>query len=83
MNLPELATDLGEKLLREELEFFMQHQEEWVALHSGEYVLLGRNTFGGFHKTHEDATRAGMRAFGLAPFLVRRIKVRQVEAGQS
>jgi hypothetical protein len=49
-------------------------------LHAGEYVLIGRNTFGGFHRTHEDATRAGLRAFGLAPFLVRRIKARQIKA---
>lgn len=80
MNTPELPTDLCEKLLHEELEFLMQHQEEWAGLHYGEYVLIGRGTFAGFHKTHEDATRAGMRAFGLAPFLVRQIKARQIKA---
>ena len=79
MTFPELATDLSEKLLREEFQFFNRHQEEWAALHAGEYVLIGRNSFGGFHKTHEDATRAGLRAFGLAPFLVRRIKARQIK----
>ena len=80
MTFEELATDLSEKLLREEFQFFNRHQEEWAALHSGEYVLIGRKTFGGFHKTHEDATRAGLRAFGLAPFLVRRVKARQIKA---
>jgi hypothetical protein len=80
MNAPELATDLSEKLLGEELQFFMRHHDEWAALHSGEYVLIGRGTFGGFHRTHEDATRAGLRAFGLAPFLVRQIKARQIKA---
>lgn len=79
MTFEELATDLSEKLLREEFQFFNRHQEEWAALHAGEYVLIGRNSFGGFHKTHEDATRAGLRAFGLAPFLVRRIKARQIK----
>lgn len=79
MNIPELATDLSEKLLREELQFFMRHQEEWAVLHPGDYVLIGRGTFGGFHKTHEEATRAGMRTFGLAPFLIRRIKARQIK----
>jgi hypothetical protein len=79
MTFPELATDLSEKLLGEELQFFMRHEEEWAALHAGEYVLIGRNTFGGFHRTHEDATRAGLRAFGLAPFLGR-IKARQIKA---
>ena len=79
MNTPELATDLCEKLLHGELEFFVQHHDEWAALHADEYVLIGRGMFGGFHKTHEDATRAGMRAFGLAPFLVRQIKARQIK----
>ncbi|HKT49716.1 MAG TPA: hypothetical protein VJV96_05445 [Candidatus Angelobacter sp.] len=78
MTFEELATDLREKLLREELQFFSQHQGEWAARHAGEYVLIGRSAFGGFHNTHEDATRAGLRAFGLAPFLVRRIKARQI-----
>ena len=80
MTFPELATDLSEKLLREELQLFLRHQDEWAALHGGEYVLIGRRTFGGFYKTHEDATRAGMRAFGLAPFLIQRIKARQIKA---
>lgn len=80
MNAPEFATDLSEKLLREELQFFFRHQDEWFALHAGEYVLIGRNTFGGFHHSHEDATRAGLRIFGLAPFLVRRIKARHIQA---
>lgn len=80
MNAPELATDLSEKLLREELQFFFRHQDEWAGLHAGDYVLIGRGTFGGFHRTHEDATRAGLRAFGLAPFLVRRIKERQIKS---
>lgn len=82
MNAPELAADLSEKLLGEELQFFTRHQSEWAGLHSGEYVLIGRGTFGGFYKTHEDATRAGLRAFGPAPFLVRRINVRQINANR-
>jgi hypothetical protein len=80
MTFPELATDLSEKLLGEEFQFFFRHRDEWAAQHAGEYALIGRGAFGGFHRTHEDATRAGLRAFGLAPFLVRRIKARPIKA---
>jgi hypothetical protein len=45
-----------------------------VAEHRGEFILLGRHSFGGFHKTHVEAMKAGIRMFGpVSPFLVEQI----------
>lgn len=45
-----------------------------MAEHRGEFILLGKQTFGGFHKTHTEAMKAGIRMFGpVSPFLVEQI----------
>lgn len=60
--------------LSDELSFFHQHRQEWTAEHRGEFILLGKQTFGGFHKTHMEAMKAGIRMFGpVSPFLVEQI----------
>jgi hypothetical protein len=60
--------------LSDELTFFHQHKREWLAEHRGEFILLGKHTFGGFHKTHTEAMKAGIRMFGpVSPFLVEQI----------
>jgi len=60
--------------LSDELNFFHQHKREWVAEHRGEFILLGKQSFGGFHKTHAEALKAGIRMFGpVNPFLVEQI----------
>ena len=60
--------------LSDELSFFHQHKQEWIAEHRGEFILLGKQTFGGFHKTHTEAMKAGIRMFGpVSPFLVEQI----------
>ena len=60
--------------LSNELAFFHQHKREWVAEHRGEFILLGKQNFGGFHKTHAEAMKAGIRMFGpVSPFLVEQI----------
>ena len=75
MNPVELVTRFSEAALREELRFFARHEQEWAAQHRGEFVLIGKQTFGGFHKSYEDAMRAGIRAFGpVVPFLIRQIQ---------
>ena len=57
-----------------ELVFFHQHKQEWVAEHCGEFILLGKQIFGGFYKTHGEAMKAGIRMFGpVRPFLVEQI----------
>jgi len=61
--------------LSEELAFFHDHQHEWVAGHHGEFVVIGKQTFGGFYKTYPEALRAGTRMFGLIkPFLIEEIR---------
>jgi len=60
--------------LTDELAFFHQHKREWIAEHRGEFILLGKQTLGGFHKTHMEAMKAGIRMFGpVSPFLVEQI----------
>jgi hypothetical protein len=56
------------------LEFFRRHKPEWLPEHRGEFVLIGKQTFGGFHPTSDAALRAGTRMFGLAaPFLIEEV----------
>ena len=75
MNRTELVTRFSEAALQEEMRFFAEHEQEWAAQHRGEFVLIGRQMFAGFHKSYEDAMRAGVRAFGpVAPFLIRQIQ---------
>lgn len=60
--------------LQEELSFFREHESEWAREHSGQFVLIGKGIFGGFHRSYEDALRAGIHAFGpVEPFVVRKI----------
>ena len=61
-------------LLAEELEFFRRHKTEWLRQHRGQFVLMGKQTFGGFHPTYRAALSAGTRMFGLVtPFLIEKI----------
>jgi hypothetical protein len=42
--------------------------------HRGEFILLGKQAFGGFYKTRGEAMKAGIRMFGpVHPFLVEQI----------
>jgi len=60
--------------LSDELAFFHEHKREWMADNCGEFILLGKQVFGGFYKTHGEAMKAGIRMFGLiSPFLVEQI----------
>jgi hypothetical protein len=60
--------------LSDELAFFHQHKQEWTAEHRGEFILLGKQAFGGFYKTHGEAMKAGIRMFGpIRAFLVEQI----------
>lgn len=60
--------------LSNELAFFHEHKQEWMREHRGEFILLGKQAFGGFYKTHGEAMKAGIRMFGpVRPFLVEQI----------
>jgi hypothetical protein len=74
--------DTGESLRRqmasqlsEELAFVQHHKHEWMASHRGDFVVIGKQTFGGFYKTYPEALRAGTRMFGLIrPFLIEEVR---------
>ena len=69
----ELRKQMSVQLPRE-LEFFRRHKREWLADHRGQFVLMGKQTFGGFHSSYEAALQAGTRIFGLAaPFLIEQV----------
>ena len=60
--------------LSDELVFFHEHKQEWMAAHRGEFILLGKQVFGGFYRTHGEAMKAGIRMFGpVRPFLVEQV----------
>jgi hypothetical protein len=57
-----------------EVAFFQRHKAEWLAAHRGQFVVLGKQTFGGFHPTYDAALRAATRMFGLVtPFLIEEV----------
>jgi hypothetical protein len=65
--------------LANELDFFRQCKSEWLPTHRGQFVLIGKQTFGGFHKTYQEALRAGTRMFGLVtPFLIQEVSDRDI-----
>ena len=73
-NTEELLRKHTASQLGDELAFFRQHKQEWMARHQGEFVVLGKQTFGGFYKTYPEALQAGTRMFGLVkPFLIEKI----------
>lgn len=45
--------------LSNELAFFHQHKQEWVAEHPGQFILLGKQAFGGFYKTQRGGHEGG------------------------
>lgn len=60
--------------LAAELNFFHRHKSEWLPEHRGQFALIGKQTFGGFHSTYDAAMRAGTKMFGLmAPFLIEEV----------
>jgi hypothetical protein len=65
--------------LSHEFAFFQQHKQEWMPQHQGEFVLIGKQTFGGFYKTYKAALQAGIRMFGLTSlFLIEEISEKEI-----
>lgn len=68
-----LQAQMSAQLARE-LDFFYRHKSEWLLKHRGQFVLIGKQTFGGFHPTYDAALRAGTKMFGLiTPFLIKEV----------
>ncbi len=61
--------------LEAELDFFRRHKSEWLPAHRGQFVVIGKATFGGFYPTHNAALKAGTAMFGLiTPFLIEEVR---------
>jgi hypothetical protein len=78
MSYPQQKRQMLEEHMRaqlaNEVEFFRRHKTEWLPARRGQFVLLGKQTFGGFHPTYDEAMRAGTRMFGqVAPFLIEEV----------
>jgi hypothetical protein len=57
-----------------ELDFYAHHKNEWLAQHSGQYVVIKENNILNFYSAFEAAYRAGVNAWGInTDFLVKRI----------
>lgn len=68
------GSEPNEAVLHAELEFYARHRAEWLEKHGGQFALIGKQTFGGFYGSYQEALLAGVRAFGLvAPFLIREV----------
>ena len=74
-NARELLRKHSAAQLSQEFVFFRQHKQEWTPQHQGEFVLIGKQTFGGFYTTYQEALQAGIRMFGVAsPFLIEELR---------
>ena len=60
--------------LREEIEYFQKHLDEWMETHRGKWVVVKNQEVLGFYDTFKTADKQGMEAYGAEPFLVRQVK---------
>lgn len=57
-----------------ELDYYLQHAQEWVARNAGQYVVIKNTVVLGFYPDFETAYRAGASAYGIeTDFLVKQI----------
>ena len=68
-------------MLDREREFYDQHCTEWNAQHPRKFVVVKEDSLAGVFDNIGDALAAGASAYGLEPFLVR--KLGQPEAAVS
>jgi len=61
--------------LEKELAVFQQKLPEFLAEHSGQYVLIHGDEVVDFFMSYEDAIKAGYSRFGLESFLVKHVEV--------
>jgi len=62
------------QVLDEEIKYFDEHLNEWIARYPGKFVLVkGTNLVGTFDR-YEEALTEGARQFKLDSFLVRRVE---------
>ena len=56
-----------------ELEFFDSKRVEWLANHTGKFVLIRKNEVAGFYDTPESAYEEGVRRWGNVAFLIKQV----------
>jgi hypothetical protein len=64
-------------VLDQELETFRRELPRMLAEHPGEYVLIRGDQVAGFWPDEDSAYDAGCDAFGLEPFLVKKVQAHE------
>ena len=65
--------------LKQERNFFKDHQAEWLKSYPGKFVLVKGEALIGVFDTDSTAVSKEIRRFGLEPFLVRNVAEREEE----
>lgn len=60
--------------LEQELAFFEQHLAEWLSIYGGQFAVVQGQQLLGTFTTFDQAYAAGVKAYGTASFLVRRVE---------
>jgi hypothetical protein len=71
----EKETMVKSRLLAE-AEYFEQHRQEFCRKHYGKFAIVKDNRPLGFYDTPHEAYEAGIEAFGLEPFLLKRVSIK-------
>jgi hypothetical protein len=59
--------------LQVELEWFDKRRNFWLKTHKGKYALVSGRRAAGFFIHWPNAFKAGLRKFGVKPFLIKRV----------
>lgn len=60
-------------VLRDEIDFFNSHLEEWLQHYEGKFALVKNQQLIGTFTQDTEAYKEGVSRFGNAPFLIKRI----------
>lgn len=63
-----------ENLLKDEVALYLKEKSRLVAESNGKFVLIHKNTIEGIFESQTDAINVGIKKFGNAPFLVKKIE---------
>jgi len=64
------------KVLESEMAYFNEHRKELLAKAEGKFVLIKGDKEYGFYDDDEQAYKAGVELFGLQPFLIKEVAVK-------
>lgn len=60
-------------MFEKELEYYKANKEELLKHHENQYVVIQDSRLIGAYTTEQEAYEAGLREFGNAPFLIKRV----------